>query len=865
MKLKTFKLPITVLSLGMLLASCGQTQAASSTPASVPGSSADAPTSSVAPETSSKETPEISSEAPVSEVSTPISIEQPKEKFTVTFNSKGGTAVRKQTVVDGELATEPADPNKAGYVFLGWYTDEALTQEFDFATPITGNITLYAGWEVNLERVLTSSITPNIVDGGDSELTLWTETSGFLGHNKTGKWASGNSITMSWRTVLVVDSEGRVCFSVWCPDNGYGNPKDYSYVCDEHYSSRGVGYQGNPAFRLGPTYPTNPDDFELIVPEGGFALTGHTAGATSISQIVTNGAINLYDGSEDDGDKRSYNATHGEWSTRRYKYDGVKGALEVYDLATYISYTGSASGVFEGDNEAKTYSEDIALTPGASVTLNHFDGLLSSALTAANTTITGEFTSTLGGDGDQKMYFVDGSNAFHAGRSGTYSFVYDLAENTLDISFAAEVEIDPDAVISCAINAVSDTYATIYDSNAESIVIGAKNYTLGVDATGKVIYASYGPGNGYGGPGDGFYHDGNYGATAGQVCGIFDLDAEFAPWPATTGDGRNAWTLYDIVVPEGGYIITGALDQIKPLVQEWSGFDMSGYENNVLFENTLQDGDYNGKQLVFDVKTNYVNITLASPKYTIDLVDVIGTVENNSIVVQYGDEYTLPTPVAPAGYTFSRWVNGNGQTVESGTFQADGNLTFFAAYIKDGVEVAYSGKEKILSTSADSTFSVFTGSDVVVHSVDGWNVGCTINFSWRTFAIIDDVGRVAYAVWCPANGYGGPKAYSYHCDPYYSASGVGWENNPCIEILPDWDEWPNKTASGKNAWDQFTITLPTGWFLVSSYDAGDNALVSMISGGEMARGVADFNKPHAWSNRMSQDGEYVYTKIALPE
>ena len=32
-------------------------------------------------------------------------------------------------------------------VFTGWYTDSACTNLFDFTTPITGNITLYAGWE----------------------------------------------------------------------------------------------------------------------------------------------------------------------------------------------------------------------------------------------------------------------------------------------------------------------------------------------------------------------------------------------------------------------------------------------------------------------------------------------------------------------------------------------------------------------------------------------------------------------------------------------------------------------------------------------------------------------------------------------
>ena len=36
-----------------------------------------------------------------------------------------------------------------GYTFAGWYTEEKLTNKYDFATPVTGNITLYAKWTIN--------------------------------------------------------------------------------------------------------------------------------------------------------------------------------------------------------------------------------------------------------------------------------------------------------------------------------------------------------------------------------------------------------------------------------------------------------------------------------------------------------------------------------------------------------------------------------------------------------------------------------------------------------------------------------------------------------------------------------------------
>lgn len=64
----------------------------------------------------------------------------------MTFNSNGGSEVDPQTVNAGETATEPTDPTKEGYDFLGWYSDQELQTEFNFSTAINDDTTLYAGW-----------------------------------------------------------------------------------------------------------------------------------------------------------------------------------------------------------------------------------------------------------------------------------------------------------------------------------------------------------------------------------------------------------------------------------------------------------------------------------------------------------------------------------------------------------------------------------------------------------------------------------------------------------------------------------------------------------------------------------------------
>ena len=67
--------------------------------------------------------------------------------YTVNFETNGGGSVGAITINHGETLTKPSDPERDGYVFMGWYSDPACTQLYDFDRATSGNITLYAGWE----------------------------------------------------------------------------------------------------------------------------------------------------------------------------------------------------------------------------------------------------------------------------------------------------------------------------------------------------------------------------------------------------------------------------------------------------------------------------------------------------------------------------------------------------------------------------------------------------------------------------------------------------------------------------------------------------------------------------------------------
>lgn len=69
--------------------------------------------------------------------------------FAVTFDTKGGSTVPVENVLNGQKATKPADPTRAGYTFGGWYTEETCTNPYEFTTPVQNALTLYAKWTIN--------------------------------------------------------------------------------------------------------------------------------------------------------------------------------------------------------------------------------------------------------------------------------------------------------------------------------------------------------------------------------------------------------------------------------------------------------------------------------------------------------------------------------------------------------------------------------------------------------------------------------------------------------------------------------------------------------------------------------------------
>lgn len=98
-------------------------------------------------------TPADTNYAPLEVADIPVTVYRPSSggggsvtRYTVTFDSQGGSKVSAKTVNRNTAVAESAEPTREGYTFEGWFTDKACTTAYDFDTKLSKNITLYAKW-----------------------------------------------------------------------------------------------------------------------------------------------------------------------------------------------------------------------------------------------------------------------------------------------------------------------------------------------------------------------------------------------------------------------------------------------------------------------------------------------------------------------------------------------------------------------------------------------------------------------------------------------------------------------------------------------------------------------------------------------
>ena len=253
-------------------------------------------------------------------------------RYTLTFDTDGGSAIAPITQDYGTAVTAPADPTRTGYTFAGW------TPEIPAAMPAE-NLTIKANWTVN-----TYTITYDL-DGGTAEgnPASYTVESGAITLAEPAK--PGYTFT-GWSGT---DLEGADNLDVTIPAGSTG---DRSYTAhwqvNTVYSTLRFETRGGSALAtLALPYGSRVDLTKYVPTREGFAFTGWytdrelTQRVTSLT--LTNSTV-VYAGWNPFTDVGS-----GDWF-----YEDV---LYVYN-----------QGLMEGTG-ADTFSPDAAVTRGQVVTI----------------------------------------------------------------------------------------------------------------------------------------------------------------------------------------------------------------------------------------------------------------------------------------------------------------------------------------------------------------------------------------------------------------------------------------------------------------------------------------------------------------
>jgi uncharacterized repeat protein (TIGR02543 family) len=96
-------------------------------------------------------------------------------KYTVTFDKNGGTTEANPSVKEVEepattINALPTAPAQTGYTFAGWYDTNSASggNSFDASTTVTGNITVYARWTLNIYAVTFNKNAPAYANASEA-------------------------------------------------------------------------------------------------------------------------------------------------------------------------------------------------------------------------------------------------------------------------------------------------------------------------------------------------------------------------------------------------------------------------------------------------------------------------------------------------------------------------------------------------------------------------------------------------------------------------------------------------------------------------------------------------------------------------
>lgn len=182
-------------------------------------------------------------------------------KYDVNFVTNGGSEITKQIIEYGNKATTPEEPARENYRFLGWYSDEDLTNEFNFNTVIKGTTNIYAKWIATTDTPLIQ-IGINYAKNEGKTTLIYTDANG---QEQTAEPTSDGGI------VSVIAKKDTNFYLV----SAYGSQTQWSINIDQ-FTSREI--------QIGTT-----EKIHFVVPDTNisFSITGKYSGQTRLRKIYS--------------------------------------------------------------------------------------------------------------------------------------------------------------------------------------------------------------------------------------------------------------------------------------------------------------------------------------------------------------------------------------------------------------------------------------------------------------------------------------------------------------------------------------------------------------------------------------------------
>ncbi len=148
-------------------------------------------------------------------------------KYYVIFECNNGN--RFEQLTESKI-TKPENPTKNYAEFVGWYTDEELTKEFDFSKSINQNTILYAKYNIDYKQltnaISTKTIKANVQVNHINQRSVFSTTKKSIGSGEVIYSTVNNYYVLTNHHVIYPDDGYDIQYSKYNIEDAYGQVYD---------------------------------------------------------------------------------------------------------------------------------------------------------------------------------------------------------------------------------------------------------------------------------------------------------------------------------------------------------------------------------------------------------------------------------------------------------------------------------------------------------------------------------------------------------------------------------------------------------------------------------------------------------------